>query len=146
MTTGQTPLHSSSSVEGCNSAVASPLSDHLQYNKSDFNSNAQEGSDNFDDFHGRNITSHSSMASTYTDVSSGAPISIPDSHMSYQEVCVSFSTHFLCDTLEFPNTCSGYLTCCKCSFTGSLICITRLNNCDLSYKLHLLCIIELVKI
>ncbi|CAO2823183.1 unnamed protein product [Amaranthus hypochondriacus] len=85
VTTGQTPLHSSSSVEGCNSAAASPLSDHLQFDKSDSNSNAQEISNNFDDFHGRNVTSHSSMASTYTDVSSGAPISIPDSHMSYQE-------------------------------------------------------------
>lgn len=90
VTTGQTPVHSSSSIEP--STGVSPISDHL--NLSNSSADTQEGSNN-DDYNAKSNASHSSMASTYTDLSSFGQASITETQVSYEQVC------YCCFFLEF---------------------------------------------
>ncbi|KNA13475.1 hypothetical protein SOVF_116630 [Spinacia oleracea] len=81
LTTGQTPLHSSSSIEPSSTGL-SQISDFSQSTSSSDVHDAP----NVNDFNARRITSPTSTTSAYTDLSSVGQMSVPDSHVSYEQV------------------------------------------------------------
>lgn len=106
VTTGQTPVHSSSSIEP--STGVSPISDHL--NLSNSSADTQEGSNN-DDYNAKSNASHSSMASTYTDLSSFGQASITETQVSYEQFDLQNDVELL--RLELQTTLALYNRACE---------------------------------
>ncbi|KAL2945212.1 U-box domain-containing protein 34 [Bienertia sinuspersici] len=108
-TTAQTPLYSSSSIDL--STGTSHLSESSQSNSSP---EAHERSNAHDDdlnAHARNVVSHSSMASTNTNISSVGQMSVADSHVSYEQFDLNNEVEQL--RLELQTTLALYNRACE---------------------------------